>query len=258
MVASLTLWKSVRSSRTEHLCDLEVGLRSNLATFFQTLLSLFFALCCSGQVNTTSLPPKTNPQLNVNWLYGAYVPKDAPLDPLTDHQRFQLYLRQTFTTPGIYAKSAMFSIGDQINDSPPGWNDGLTGYFKRLGSRHGQFVIQNSLSALGNAALGLEPRYDRCRCSKWLPRTGHAILRNFFTYSSSEKSMRPQVAMYTGAFGAGMIAGTWKPQSRDLVAEGYHSVITQAGFGVAANLVGEFAPEIRRLLGGKKHKSDRK
>jgi hypothetical protein len=198
--------------------------------------------------------PETDSQLNVNWLYGAYIPKDVPLESLTNHQRFQLYLRQSFTTPGIYAKSAMFSIGDQINDSPPEWGDGFTGYLQRLGSRHGQFVVQNSLSALGNALLGFEPRYDRCRCSGWWPRTSHAMLRNFVTYDRSEKALRPQIAMYAGAFGAGAIAGTWKPQNRDLVVDGYHSAITQVGFGIAANLIGEFAPEVRRLFRGKKHK----
>jgi hypothetical protein len=259
MEALLMLEKSGESRCTTHLFDLEMKLRIRLSASYSALLIVvLFAACSSGQVSTIPLPPATNPQLNVNWLYGAYVPKDAPLESLTDHQRFQLYLRQTFTTPGIYAKTAMFSIGDQINDNPAGWGDDFGGYLRRLGSRHGQFVVQNSFSALGNAALGLEPRYDRCRCSKWLPRTGHAILRNFVTYNSSEKAMRPQIAMYAGAFGGGVVAGTWKPQNRDLVADGYHSMITQAGFGIAANLIGEFAPEIRHLLGGKKHKSEGK
>ena len=218
---------------------------------------LLAAICSSAQLAHQELSAEGDPQLNVNWLYGAYVEKGAPLESLTNRQRFQLYLRQTFTTPGIYAKSAMFSIGDQINNSPPEWGDGAAGYFQRFGSRHSQFVIQNSFTALGNAALGFEPRYDRCRCSKWWPRTGHAILRNFVTYDRSETALRPQIAMYVGAFGGGAIAGTWKPRHPDLVREGYHSVITQAGFGIAANLLGEFAPDIRRLLGRKK-KSEQK
>jgi hypothetical protein len=42
-------------------------------------------------------------QIHVNWLYGSYVPKDVPLKPLNGRMRFKLYVRQTFTTPGIYA-----------------------------------------------------------------------------------------------------------------------------------------------------------
>lgn len=220
------------------------------------LIFTFFALRCSAQIAATPRNADATSQINVNWLYGAYVPKNVPLKSLSNHQRFQLYLRQSFTTPGIYAKSALFTIGDQINDSPPEWHGGI-GFLQRFGSRHGQFVVQNSMSALGNGLLGYEPRYDRCRCSGWRPRTSHALLRNFITYNESEKAMRPQIAMYAAAFGAGVVAGTWKPEPRDLVREGYHSIITQAGFGMAANLVGEFAPEIKGLLGGKKHKAAR-
>lgn len=188
--------------------------------------------------------PQAAPQLNVNWLYGAYVPRDAPLDPLTGHQRLKLFLRQTFTAPGIYVKTALFSIGDQINNSPPSWGTGFGGYARRVGSRQGQFVIQNSFVALGNGILGYEPRYNRCRCSGFWRRTGHALGRNFITYGRTEKTLQPQLALYGGAFAAAVVAGTWKPRERDLVAEGYRGVITQVGFGIAANWVGEFAPDI--------------
>jgi hypothetical protein len=42
--------------------------------------------------------------LSVNWLYGAYIPKDAPLISLSGKQRLKLYLRQSFTSPGIYVQ----------------------------------------------------------------------------------------------------------------------------------------------------------
>jgi hypothetical protein len=192
------------------------------------------------------------PQLNVNWLYGAYVPKDVPLVSLTNRQRLKLYVRQSFTTPGIYIKTLLFSIGDQANRSPPEWGAGFSGYARRVGSRQGQFVIQNSFVALGNGILGYEPRYNRCQCSGFWRRTGHAVARNFVTYNRTEQALRPQLAMYVGAFGAGAVAGTWKPGNPDLVAEGYRGAITQVGFGIAANWVGEFAPDINRILRRKK------
>ena len=108
--------------------------------------------------------------LQVNWLYGAYVPKDVPLHPLSNSQRFQLFLRQSFTTPGVYVKTALFSLSDQAQDHPPEWGDGFGGYAQRAASRYGQFITQNALSATGNALLGYEPRYDRCRCTGFWPR----------------------------------------------------------------------------------------
>ena len=215
-------------------------------------LTLVLLLVSPGLAQAPAPADKHSSPINVNWLYGAYVPKDAPLEPLTGKQRFKLYLRQTYTTPGIYAKTLIFSAADQANNSPPAWGQGWDAYAQRVGSRQAQFVIQNSLSALGNAALGYEPRYDRCRCSGFWKRTGHALYRNFVTYDRSEKAIRPQLALYGAAFGAGVVAGTWKPSDRDLVAEGYRGMISQVEFGITAHWLSEFAPDIIRKVRGKK------
>src|SRR2546430_5905314 len=68
---------------------------------------------------STLFPYTTLFRSHVNWIYGAYIPKNARLSPLNEHQRVTLYLCQTFTTPGIYVKTGLFSIGDQITNSPP-------------------------------------------------------------------------------------------------------------------------------------------
>jgi len=206
--------------------------------------------------NTQNAPQEKSSekeQLQVNWIYGAYLRKGSILIALTNHERLVLYARQTYTTPGISAKSALFSAADHLSDSPPQWNGEIKGYGQRLASRHGQFVIQNTLTSLGNGLLGYEPRYDRCNCSGFWDRTGHAVLRNFVTYNSTEKSMRPQLASYAAALAAGAISSTWKPESEPWH-EAYRSVITQAAFGVCANWLGEFAPEIGRLI--RKDKKD--
>lgn len=201
--------------------------------------------------STKSEKRPSDKQINVNWLYGAYVPKDVPLVSLNGEQRVHLWVRASFTTYGIYFKTAFFSISDQINNHPPAWGDGWGGYGKRVVSRQGQFVIQNSLSALGNGIIGYEPRYNRCRCDGFWPRAGHAVARNFVTYDRTETKLRPQVPLYAAAFGAGVIAGTWTP-NHDLLTTGGHGALTQAGFGILANFVGEFWPEIERVWKRKK------
>jgi hypothetical protein len=205
---------------------------------------------CSAQTPVSI--QQSVPELQVNWLYGAYIPKGAAREGLTGQQRVKLYVRQTFTTPGIYVKTMFFSAGDQLNQSPPEWGGGISGYARRTASRQAQFVLQNSFVAWGNWKLGYEPRYDRCACSGFWPRTGHAIARNFVTYDRSERWLRPQIALYAGAFMSGVVAGTWKPKDRDLFAEGYRATFTQAAFGAAANCLGEFAPDILRIIFHKK------
>jgi hypothetical protein len=173
--------------------------------------------------------------------------------PLTNDQRLALFERQTFSTRGIYLKSAFLSLIDQAKGTPYDWGGGFGGYGHRLISNYAQSSIQNLFSAAGNAALGYEPRYDRCRCSGFGPRTKHALIRNFLTYDHTERELRPQFALYAAALGAGMLSSVWKPKHQPWT-NGYHSVLTQAAFGMLSNWIGEFAPEIGRKL--KKHKPE--
>lgn len=186
------------------------------------------------------------------WFTGAYVSRNRELVTLTTPQREDIYLQQTFTTPSAYFKR-MFAAGiDQARGAPSQWGGGWGGYSKRFGSREGQFIAANSLAALGNAKLHYEPRYDQCRCSGFGRRTRHAILRNFLTYDESETKLRPQLALYGGAFGGGLISTAWKPHPRNAFAEGGRAMLGQAVYGVALNFFIEFAGEINRKLGARK------
>ena len=214
----------------------------------------FSAVCCDAQEPTDATQTTTKPdanQIQVNWLYGAFLPRDVPLEPLNNRQRRQLYFRQTYTTWGIYAKTGLFAVGDQASNSPPDWGDGFGGYSRRFASRFGQFAVQNTFSAAGDYLLQYEPRYERCRCSGGWRRARHALVRNFVTYDKTERNIRPRIALYAGAMGAGMIASTWKPEPKDPWRNGYQSVLTQAVFGCLSNVIGEFAPDILKKLGRK-------
>jgi hypothetical protein len=188
------------------------------------------------------------------WFTGVFVPKDQIRTPLTSAQRRELYLQQTLATPGAYMKR-MFAAGiDQARGSPSQWDGGFRGYGERFASREGQFISANTLAALGNAALKYEPRYDQCRCSGLLPRTRHAILRNFLTYNASETQLRPQWALYAGSLGGGMISTAWKPHPRNAFAEGGRAMLGQAAFGTLLNFFIEFAGDINRKIGAKSPK----
>ncbi len=52
---------------------------------------------------------ESSKRLQVNWLYGAFVPKDVPLTSLTNSQRGKLYLRQTYLGWGPYLKTGFFA-----------------------------------------------------------------------------------------------------------------------------------------------------
>jgi hypothetical protein len=185
------------------------------------------------------------------WISGVYLGKQQKLLPLTKKQREEIYLRQTLTTPQAYMKR-MFEAGfDQARGVPSQWNGGWDGYAERFASREGQFITANSLAALGNAKLGYEVRYNRCKCSGAWPRIRHAVVRNFLTYNHTEREMRPQWALYGGAFGGGMVSTAWKPSPKNAWANGGWAVLGQAGYGTLLNLVIEFSREINEKQGVK-------
>ncbi len=191
-------------------------------------------------------------RLPIEWIIGPYIPVQGQLEPLTNKQRGQIYVRQTFLTAGSYVARA-FSAGlDQARGDPHQWGGGFPGYGRRFAARYGQFVVQNTVFSGGNAVLGLEPRYDFCRCNGFWPRTRHAIARNFVAYNRTERALWPQVPMYAGAFTAGLLYNTWLPAKHNIWAGGAYGMLSQAGIGSGYNFVSEFALDILHAFGLKK------
>ena len=193
----------------------------------------------------------------IEWLIGPYIPVQETLHPLSMGEREQIYLRQTFLTAGSYA-ARMFAAGlDQAQGSPYQWGGGMAGYGRRYAARYGEFVVQNTFVAAGNAALGYEPRYDFCRCSGFWPRTRHAVSRGFVAYDRTEQKLRFQIPTYAGAFGAGVLYSSWLPQRHNVLTGGAYSVLSQACIGSAYNVVSEFSLDILHKFGIKKHVNPR-
>ena len=180
---------------------------------------------------------------------GIYIGRNRKLVTLSTQQREEIYLRQTLTTPSAYIKR-MFAAGfDQARGVPSQWDDGLGGYAERFASREGQFITANSLAALGNGMLGYEVRYDQCKCTGFWARTRHALVRNLMTYDRSEEHLRPQFALYGGAFGGGLVSTAWKPHPRNAFAEGGRAMGGQLAWGTVLNFITEFSREINRKQG---------
>src|SRR5260370_40254758 len=118
--------------------------------------------------------------------------------------------------------------------------------------RYGQFVVQNSVLAAGNALLGYEPRSDFCRCNGFWSRTRHALSRNFVAYNRTECELRPQVPMYAGAFAAGLLYNRWLPAQQNVWKGGAFSMSSQSGIDIGYNFASEFAFDILHAFGLKK------
>jgi hypothetical protein len=192
-------------------------------------------------------------RLPIEWIIGPYIPVQEQLKPLTNEQRMQIYVRQTFLTAGSYVARAFAAGIDQASGEPSQWGGGMAGYGRRYASRYGQFVIESTLVAAGDALLQYEPRYDFCRCKGFWRRTLHATSRNFVAYNRTERELRPQVPTYAGAFAAGMAHYYWLPGQHNIWTGGAYSVAIQAAIGSGYNVVSEFSLDVLHALGRKKH-----
>jgi hypothetical protein len=192
-------------------------------------------------------------RLPIEWIIGPYIPVQASLQPLTNPERQQIYLRQTFLNVGSYLARGFSSGLDQARGEPHDWGAGAAGYGRRYAARYGEFVIQNSLVAGGNALLGYEPRYDFCRCDGFWHRTLHAVSRNFVAYDRTERNLRPQFPSLAGAYAAGMIYNAWLPENHSIWKGGAYSVLSQAAIGSGYNFVSEFSLDILHALGLKRN-----
>jgi hypothetical protein len=228
------------------------------------LFALPMAAQQGGQHSPPEIPENPAPQENapstterlerlpIEWIIGPYIPVQGQLHPLSNKERAQIYLQQTFLTAGSYIARG-FSAGlDQARGAPHEWGGGFGGYGRRYVARYGEFVVQNSILSGGNALLGYEPRYDFCRCDGFWPRTLHAVSRNFVAYDRTEHELRPQIPMYTGAFAAGVLYNTWLPGQQHIWRGGAYNVLSQAGIGSGYNFVSEFALDILHAFGLKK------
>jgi len=114
------LSQSARALPKRKMCsgNLNLGVRVLVAS----LLMMFCDALCSAQNQLQGgAESGRDNQINVNWLYGSYVPKEVPLEPLNSHRRLKLYVRQTYTGYGIYIKTTLFAIHDQVHGTYPEW-----------------------------------------------------------------------------------------------------------------------------------------
>ena len=83
--------------------------------------------------------------------------------PLSGNERWRLYLRNAFWSPGVFFRAGGPALGAQLNNDPPAWGQGAEGYSKRFANRFGRFALKETYEAAGAAVLRHEVRYVRSK-----------------------------------------------------------------------------------------------
>jgi hypothetical protein len=175
------------------------------------------------------------------------VPAGSPYRPLTAEERWQYYVRHTYTSPSVYFHVFGAGLVEQLANRPLEWGQGTRGYTRRSASAFGRFTLSDTYESASAAVLGHEVRYVRCRCSGFGPRLGYALASSLLTRDREGRTV-PAAARIGGAFAAEYTARLWLPQGYQSDSRIARSMAFQTGFRGFANALREFAPELKRVL----------
>ena len=195
-------------------------------------------------------PPPDTPSTSANLGLGG-IQRGLIYKPLSNEERWKLWLNTNFANPGAYLRAFGPAIADQSNGIPDSFPSGAKGYAARVGSRFGRFALAGTIQTTMGQALGHDPRYiASTRTGTW-PRFRQAFLYNFLTYDRNGHTVL-DVSTLTGQFVSEALFAHWSGQRWDV--KGYQGLAQQFAFGWTINLAREYWPEIQRTLKFKKKK----
>ena len=205
------------------------------------MLRLFvpFVVCFSlaaGAQDASSQPKATQSDM----LVGTRVPRGTEWTTPTPKLRWQVWWRGVAASPGAYLRSGIASGMGQWGNSPRAYGQGWDAYGKRFGNSFLSYTLQDSASQGLAAAAGYEVRYIQCKCTKFLPRIGHALAYTFVTYNRNGKRVLnwPSLA---GTYSAGMLSSSYTTGEK-WSAGGIRTANSGIYFGFASSLLQEFTP----------------
>lgn len=193
---------------------------------------------------------KDGQNVEINPITGVGTVSAANYQALTGEDRWRLYFKQNFTTVGAYLGMFMGSVLDQVGNQPPEWGRGISGYGQRLVSRFGSGVVQGTIQASACAVAGQDPRYIRSASEHTWSRAGHALLYSVLTYNNEGKT-RLAAATLGSYYSSSMIATVWLPSRYTPLGDGVRDGNRQVILAGLSNLVQEFWPEVRKIIGKK-------
>jgi len=207
-------------------------------------LSLIFCWALGAQ-DASNLKPSQS-----DMMVGTRVPRDVVWSAPTSQERWRVWRRGIGVSPGSYIRAGLSSGLGQLGNTPEQYGQGWGAYGKRYGTSFLTFSLQDSTSQALAAAAHYEMRYIQCKCTKLLPRIGHALAFNFVTYNRNGKKVFNWPSI-VGGYGAGILSSTYTPGQK-WSAGGIRSGNTAIYFGFASSLLQEFTPSSLFKKRGKK------
>jgi hypothetical protein len=200
------------------------------------LLTSFFLLIAAalGQPVDTLPLPVASPTA---------IQPGTTIESLSPSQKAALALKNTFGMKAVVNRGLLAGI-NHWQDSPHEWPGGMEGYGMRYGSRMGRLALRNAIQLSTDIAFKTDPRYDRCDCAGFKPRSLHAIKRVLVARTDAGGEMI-SVSRLAGAYVTPMITDQWYPDRLNTWGHKMQSGSMFLMWRAANNMLKEFWPEIR-------------
>ncbi len=191
----------------------------------------------------------TNPS-QADLLLGTRVPRGITWSTPTKEERLRVLWRGLALSPGAYIRSTFTATSTHLNNKPIDFGQGWGAYTKRNINSFATYSLQDVASEGLAASVGYEMRYIQCKCTKVLPRIGHALWFNLVTYNREGKTVVnwPNIV---GSYSVGMLSTGYTPNQK-WSAQGIQIGNSAMAFGFVSSLLQEFTPS--KLLRFRKKK----
>jgi hypothetical protein len=165
--------------------------------------------------------------------------QDASIDAQWSAEgRLYAYARDLMG-PGALVGTAAAATVDHVRTDPYEWGDGGEGFARRAASHAGSLVVEQTVRHGLAVALGRSTRYQRCDCSGFGARVGHAVRE---TFTDRDRANRRAVSLprLAGVAAAAVAQPLWRPDVK----------MSDAAVSAGSTLVFEAAGNaVKELLG---------
>jgi hypothetical protein len=175
--------------------------------------------------------------------------KNVP--PLTAGQKFKTITRASFA-PVEYAWYGSLAGISQLENSEPGYKQGMEGYAKRFGAAFADGTIENYFTgAIFPSLLHQDPRFYQTSQGTFWHRAGYAASRIFVTRTDAGGAQFNYSEIFGSAMAAGISTYAYHPRGDRNIPNAFSVWGSEVGYDMLTIVVKEFWPDLRKKLSHK-------
>jgi hypothetical protein len=173
-------------------------------------------------------------------------PDASEWQPISQHERFALYAKSTFST-GTLAGAAAGAAISQARDRPEEWRQGMAGFGERTVNNLAKTAIRSTLSYGISAALNEDTRYISSGQTNPGSRIWYAASQTFAARNQNGHR-RFAVSKFVANAGTSAVSRYWAPPSWQGGGNIARDFAVTSLVQAALNVTREFAPDLIRRI----------